>query len=134
MEISILTAGNWGTVLALMLSREGHSIRLWEPIPSRASAIKESKENKEFLPGYEIPESIFVDSNIEECLVNPELVVFAHPSHLVSKFARAAGENLKSARAVVSMMKGLDRSSLRRISEVLKEELPDDVKDRIVVV
>lgn len=134
MQISILTAGNWGTVLALMLSRKGHSIRLWEPVPSRARMIKESRENREFLPGHEIPETVFVDSDIENCLVNPELVIFAHPSHLVSRFVQAAGRHLMSARAVVSMMKGLDRSSLRRISEVLREELPDEVKDRIVVV
>jgi len=134
MEISILTAGNWGTVLALILSEEGHSVKLWEPIPTRAERMKETRENKEFLRGYKIPRSIFVDSDIEKCLVKPEMVVFVHPSHLVRKFAQAAGKHLSSAKAVVTMMKGLDKESLSRMSEVLREELPDELREKIVAV
>jgi glycerol-3-phosphate dehydrogenase (NAD(P)+) len=134
MEISILTAGNWGTVLALLLEAKGHKIRLWEPIPSRASKIGRTRENTEFLPGYTIPESIVVSSDIRKCMLNPEVVIFAHPSYLAGQFAGSAGGRLKSAKAVVSMMKGLDRPSLRRISEVLREVLPKEVGERIVVV
>ena len=134
MEISVLTAGNWGTVLALILSEEGHNIRLWEPMPSRAERMKETRENIEFLRGYRIPESIFIDSDIEKCLVEPEMVIFVHPSHLVRQFAQVAGKHLGSAKAVVTMMKGLDKKSLRRMSEVLRKELPDEFAEKIVAV
>ncbi len=134
MEISILTAGNWGTVLALLLDAKGHRVRLWEPVPSRASRMQKTRENNEFLPGYTLSESILISSDIRKCMLNPEIVVFAHPSYLAGQFAASAGSRLKSARAVVSMMKGLDRPSLRRISEVLREALPSEVGERIVVV
>lgn len=134
MDISILSAGNWGTVLALLLSNEGHSIRLWEPIPSRASGIKKTRENTEFLPGWEIPEAVIVSSDIRKCLLKPDAVILAHPSNLTAQFARAARDRLGSAKAVISMVKGLDKPSLRRISEVLKDELPEELGEKVVVV
>jgi glycerol-3-phosphate dehydrogenase (NAD(P)+) len=134
MKIAILTAGNWGTVLALILEKEGHQVRLWEPIPSRANRINRTRENTDFLPGHEIPQSIIVSSDIRKCLLNPEMVIFAHPSYLVSQFVSAARERLGSVKVIVSMMKGLDRKSLRRMSDVLRENLPEQLKEKIVAV
>jgi glycerol-3-phosphate dehydrogenase (NAD(P)+) len=134
MDVSILTAGNWGTVLALILEKEGHQIKLWEPIPSRANRMNKTRENTDFLPGHEIPRRITISSDIRKCLLNPEVVILAHPSHLAGQFAVAARDRLKSAKAVVSMMKGLDKTSLRRMSEVLRDELPEDVGEKVVVV
>jgi glycerol-3-phosphate dehydrogenase (NAD(P)+) len=134
MNIAILTAGNWGTVIALLLAKEGHQLRLWEPIPSRANRINRTRENSDFLPGHEIPQTVIVSSDIRKCLLNPEMVIFAHPSHLLVQFAGAARDRLGSAKVVVSMMKGLDRKSLKRMTEVLKEELPEGLRDRIVAV
>jgi glycerol-3-phosphate dehydrogenase (NAD(P)+) len=134
MRITILGAGNWGTVLALILTKKGDEISLWEPVPERAERIRESRENAEFLKGHSIPESIVIDSDMARCLSNPELVLFALPSHLVRGFAPDIRKHLKRASAVVSLMKGLDGQSLMTMSEVLSEELPGEFAKKVVVV
>ena len=61
---AILGAGGWGTALAVLWSKRGNAITLWGHNPERAARLRETRENKEYLPGVKIPEAIAVTSDI----------------------------------------------------------------------
>jgi glycerol-3-phosphate dehydrogenase (NAD(P)+) len=121
--VTVLGAGNWGTTLALLAHSRSHKVRLWEFCPERASRLYEERENREFLPGFKIPESIEITSDIGESVEHSEAVLFVLPSGTVRKVARkikpVVGEML-----IVNASKGLENDTLMRMSEVISEEIP----------
>ena len=84
-NVGIVGAGNWGTTLALCLNREETKVTLFEPVKERVLALNEYRENKEFLPGYMIPEDIFITDDPEEFMDKSEFVFFVLPSHALKK-------------------------------------------------
>lgn len=132
MEVAVLGAGNWGTTLTLLLSKKGHRVTLWEFFPEKAEKILRHRENKEYLPGIIIPEEVLVTSNLAE--IRPsDLILFALPSHVMRSCARLlAGIELNSP-ILVSVAKGIENTTLKRMSEILEEEIPESSRGGICV-
>lgn len=127
-NICVLGAGSWGTTLAILLDENGHSVRMWEFFPEHVAAIKRDGENRKFLPGVPVPPSITVTSSMDEALANADMVVFVVPSHVVRETARtlAASRHRNPDALIINAAKGLEEGSLKRMSEVLADELPGD--------
>jgi glycerol-3-phosphate dehydrogenase (NAD(P)+) len=123
-DIVVLGAGSWGTTLALHLHGKGHRVTLWEKFPEKADRIAKERENREFLPGYSVPEEIEVTSDLRALPAEPRIGVFAVPSQALRDVAREAAGRLSGQMVAVSVIKGIEHGSLRRMSEVLAEELP----------
>ena len=124
MRITVIGAGNWGTTIALLLSDNGHKINLYEFFSERASEIKKFKENKIFLPGYKIPDNIFITSKPDEAVMNAEMVIFVTPSFALRKTAQLFKDYVNSDMIGVSAVKGIEKGTKKRMSEVILEELP----------
>jgi glycerol-3-phosphate dehydrogenase (NAD(P)+) len=125
-KICVLGGGSWGTTLAILLHENGHEIRLWEVFPEHVESIRRDGENKKFLPGIPIPDGLMVGSDIDEALRGAELVTFVVPSHVVRETARkvAASPHFNKNALFINAAKGIEEQSLKRMSEVLKDELP----------
>ncbi len=125
-RIAVLGAGSWGTTLGIVLVENGHDVTLWEYLPEQVEALLRDRENKTFLPGVAIPESIGVTSDIDEAVADAALLLFVVPTHtmrdVAGRVARAPGLNRDAI--VVGASKGLEESTLMRMSEVLAEQLP----------
>ncbi|HID96451.1 MAG TPA: NAD(P)H-dependent glycerol-3-phosphate dehydrogenase [Candidatus Latescibacteria bacterium] len=132
MNIAVIGAGGWGTTLAILLHENGNLVRLWEFDPGYARQMVKTRHNPAFLPGVRIPEEILISSDMAEVLSGSNMVVFAVPSEFmrdVAKkaapcFAEDAGLACEVSPLVVSVAKGIENETLRRMSEVLAEELP----------
>jgi len=124
MKIAVLGAGSWGTTLAVHLAEKGNDITLWEFFEDRAADIKRKRENRRFLPGIKIPRQIKITSSMEEALDKSEVVVVVVPSHCVRSVARKVAP-IRSRNKILSGAKGIEEGSLRRMSEVISEELPE---------
>lgn len=126
MDIAVLGAGSWGTALAIHLCHNGHRVSLWEYRPERAEELRRVRENRRFLLGVPIPDSIHIASKLEE-IVSPqtELLVFAIPSDGMRSVARKVARLELSSPIILSVAKGLETGTLKRMSEVLADELPD---------
>ena len=124
-NITVLGAGSWGLTLACLLTENGHRVSLWELFEDRAEEIRATRESKRFLPGIRIPETIPVDSDLGRALVGADLILFAVPSHGVRNVARAIAQSFEfnEKTLVVNAAKGFEEHTLRRMSEVLGEEL-----------
>jgi glycerol-3-phosphate dehydrogenase (NAD(P)+) len=123
MKIAILGAGNWGTALGILLTEKGHAVTLWEIDAEQAAVLQEERENRRFLPGFPFPENLCATSVLEEALDAPEMVVFAVPSHTVRSVAVHAGKHLSGEVVLVSVVKGIEKDSLKRMSEVIEENV-----------
>jgi glycerol-3-phosphate dehydrogenase (NAD(P)+) len=127
-KITVLGAGGWGTTLAVLLHGNGHSVRLWEYYPTRADELERSRENVLFLPGISIPQKITITNNLNEALDGVSMVVFALPSHAMRALAQKASPQLTDRIISVNVAKGLEKDTLKRMSQVLQEELPPDTR------
>ena len=126
MSVAVLGAGSWGTTLAILLHENGHEVRLWEFDGDQAAALKTDRENKKFLPGVLVPKAIGIETDLAAALEGAGLVLFVVPSHVVRTVAADAARSgvIESNVIIVNAAKGLEEKTLKRMSEVLLDELP----------
>lgn len=132
-NVGIVGAGNWGTTLALYLNSEGAKVTLFEPLEERVERLKKYRENKEFLPGYKIPEDILITEDPLELSEKSDFVLFVLPSHALKKISSLFVKYIDSDKIVASFTKGVDPDTLQRMSEIIQEEIPSQ-KGEVVAV
>jgi glycerol-3-phosphate dehydrogenase (NAD(P)+) len=130
---AVLGSGAWGTTFAQVLADAGCTVRLWGRNADVAQQITTEHVNGRYLPGVELPESISATTDVAAALDGVDLVVVAIPS----QSARATLEPLRDlvppTAVAVSLMKGVELSTDRRMSEVVAESLAIDAS-RVAVV
>jgi glycerol-3-phosphate dehydrogenase (NAD(P)+) len=124
-RIGVIGSGSWGTALAVHLAHTGHEVRLWARDGALAADMIASRQNRTYLPGIELPAALAPTHDMPTALDGAEFVVIAVPSHGVRDVAHAANAHLPGACAIVSATKGLEEGSMLRMSQVLRQELPD---------
>lgn len=121
--IAVLGDGGWGTTLAIHLHRLGHRVRLWGAFPAYLRVIERRRENVKFLPGVPIPRTLTIVSDLGEALANARIVILAVPSQHLRAVARRLAPLPSPRPILVSAAKGLERGTLKRMSEVVAGEL-----------
>ncbi|MCM8787524.1 MAG: NAD(P)-dependent glycerol-3-phosphate dehydrogenase [Candidatus Omnitrophica bacterium] len=133
-KISILGAGSWGTTLAVMLSKkENLEVILWSPFAKQIEEIRKNNENKIFLPSVPIPPQLILTSNLNEALMS-NIIMFAIPVEYLRENIRKIKQtkiNLKN-KIFLSLIKGIEIESLKRPTQIIKEELK--IKDAQIAV
>ncbi|WP_456430761.1 NAD(P)H-dependent glycerol-3-phosphate dehydrogenase [Thermosulfuriphilus sp.] len=125
MKVCVLGAGSWGTALAKLLAEKGIQTSLWARRKDLAQEIRIRRENISYLPGIKLPEGLEVSHLLEEILVGAEVLVIVVPSHGFRQTLRAARAFIPSGlKAIVSATKGIETESLKRMSQLIEEELP----------
>lgn len=133
-DITVLGAGGWGTTLAIHLLLNGYRVSLWEFQPERAEELRRSRENRRLLPGVAIPEDVYISSDLEELItLQTGMVVFAVPSDAMRQVARKVARLGFGSPIILSVAKGIETDTLKRMSEVLADELPARVDRKIAV-
>ncbi len=131
-KAAVIGGGSWGTGLAIQLHRNDYQVWMQDINEERVAEINQEHKNS-YLPGIDLPADIKATTKVAEAVRGAELVVVVVPSHVV----RQAAENLQGLIAeeaiVVSAAKGMEVETQLRMSEVLREELDDKLKERIVV-
>ena len=121
-RIAIIGAGAWGTGLAVALGRRGgHRVQLWAHEKEVRDSIAARRINELFLPGESIPESVSATGSLEEALDRAEIVVSVMPSQHCRPLFQQMKPYLRSEMLFVSATKGLEETSLLRMSEVVAE-------------
>ena len=125
MNIAVLGAGNWGTIIALLLNSKGYKVRLWEFNETLARDMINNRENKTYLKGYPIPEDIFLTSSLNESIDGANIVVFVVPSSVMRGTALSLNECriLPGDAVLVSLSKGLEYETLKTMTDVIADEV-----------
>jgi glycerol-3-phosphate dehydrogenase (NAD(P)+) len=129
-RIAILGAGAWGTALAINLTnRGGHKIALWSRSVGAAAAMRERRENTDYLPSFPLPPTIEITADAEAVVREAEIIVGVVPSeHLRATFEHFE-PLFRTGQVIVSATKGIEDRSLLRMSELIKETLANQDLD-----
>lgn len=122
-KITILGSGGWGTALAVMSFKYGCDVTLWSPFEAEIDKIRSDGENKKLLPGVKISKDIKLTCDISS-VKGSDIVILAVPSFAVRSTAKQLKPLLEAGQIIVNVAKGLEEETLKRMSEVIEEELP----------
>ncbi len=123
-KVSILGAGTWGCALAILLSDNGHDVTIWTKIEKEARTLKETRGNLKNLPGAKLPDNIKISLDLKEACNGPEIIVMAVASPYIRATAHEAGPFIREGQILVNVSKGLEDDTLKTLSDVIKEEIP----------
>jgi glycerol-3-phosphate dehydrogenase (NAD(P)+) len=119
-RIAVVGSGAWGTTIATIIARR-EPVTLLCHSPETASRLAVERHNEARLPGIAFPEALAISSDVGVLGDATDLVVFAVPSAHLRSMARLVGPNLAPGADVLSVVKGLERDTLLRMSEVIAE-------------
>ena len=128
----IIGAGAWGTALSIRLAKNGLEVSLTSRDKENLSEIRKTKQNKKYLPGINIPESINIKDEILPCLANSSSVLLCVKSTGFKKIAAELNNHMRPEQKLIWATKGLDPDTGETFSETIKKEMPSLNKTAII--
>ena len=122
-NIAIIGSGSWGVALAIYLSKIGHNVKIWSFAKEEADLINNEKKCM-FLPKATIPDNVVCSLDFKEVIEGSDIVLVVTPS----KFMRNTVQQFKqyiTNQQVIICSKGFEQGSLKTLTEVLEDELPN---------
>ena len=127
-QVAVIGGGSWGIVLAQLASENCQEVRLWMRDEAQARAINSTRVSPKYLPGTAISPKIRAVVEPERALAVGEggvsVVLWALPSSVARDQARVFAPHFTGSELVIHATKGVESGTLKRISQVLGEELP----------
>lgn len=123
-KVAVIGSGSWGTALAVMLQRHGHDVVIWSRRQDAVEQMQKERENKEYLPGVLLPEGLNFTAEREKAVKDAEIIILSVPSKAVRQTAMDFAPYLKPNQVLVNVAKGLEENSLKRLSQVIQECVP----------
>ena len=118
---AVLGSGSWGTAFGKVLADAGTDVVLWARRPGLAAAVRDSHENPDYLPGIALPHRLGATSDPLEAVVGADFVVLAIPSQSLRDNLAAVVAGLSPDALLVSLVKGVELGTSKRMSEVVCE-------------
>ncbi|MFP3967709.1 NAD(P)H-dependent glycerol-3-phosphate dehydrogenase [Actinomadura fulvescens] len=125
-------AGSWGTVVAKLLCDAGGEVTLWGRRPEVVDSVNERHENPDYLPGIALPDDLRATLDPAEALEGAEFVMLAVPAQTLRENLTRWVAHLPEHAVLVSLMKGVEMGTCRRMSEVI-QEVADVPQDQVAV-
>jgi glycerol-3-phosphate dehydrogenase (NAD(P)+) len=120
-KIAVFGAGSWGTAFSIVLADAGNDVVIWGRREEVCATINEKRENTDYLPGIELPATVSATHDHEQALADADVVVFATPSQSFRGNLADWAPYIPAAAPLVSLMKGVELGTLKRMSEVIAE-------------
>lgn len=122
-RVTVVGAGSWGTTVASLVAANAPT-RLWCRRPEVAAEINAGAANEQYLPGFALEPSVEAGSDLPAAVVGAEIVAMAVPSHVFRPVMAEVAPCLDAGVPVISLSKGLEQGSHRRMSEIVEELAP----------
>lgn len=133
MKATIIGGGSWGSALAVHLGRLNISTKLWIKEEEICRDIKNTGENRMFLPGIAFPPSVSFFVDLNQAVEDTDFVFIAVPSRYCRNIYKKLAPFLASKQILVSLTKGIEEDSLKRMSEVMEEVFSPSFAPRVAV-
>jgi glycerol-3-phosphate dehydrogenase (NAD(P)+) len=132
-KVAVFGAGSWGTAFSVVLADAGNDVTVWARREEIATAINDKHENPDYLPGLTLPDTVVATHDPERAAAGADIVVLAVPSQTLRANLEDWASVLPSDAVLVSLMKGVELGTLKRMSEVIAE-VTGAGPDRIAVI
>lgn len=121
-RVAVVGAGSWGTAFATITAEKGIESILWARRPQLADEISSRHTNADYLPDFALPPSMAATADVSKAVDGAGVVVMAVPSHAFRDVFRQVTPHLGPGVPVVSLTKGIEQETLKRMTEVMAEE------------
>ena len=122
-RVAVIGAGSWGTTVSSLIAANSETI-LWARRSELTDTMKQTRSNPDYLGNFTLPDNLSFTSDMRQAVGQSDVVVMAVPSHGFREVAREVARHIRPWVPIVSLAKGLERSSLKRMSEVIADEIP----------
>ncbi len=121
-RVAVMGAGSWGTAFGMVLSDAGGEVVLWAREPEVRESINVHHRNEMFQPGVVFPEDLRATGDPAEALAGASLVILAIPAQTLAANLAAWRDLMEPDAVVVSLMKGIELGTMRRMSQVISQD------------
>ncbi|MFE7133078.1 NAD(P)H-dependent glycerol-3-phosphate dehydrogenase [Streptomyces sp. NPDC057638] len=118
---AVFGTGSWGTAFGMVLADAGCEVTLWGRRAELADAVNTTRTNPDYLPGIELPPTLRATTDPAEALDGADFTVLAVPSQTLRGNLAQWAPKLPADTVLVSLMKGIELGSAKRMSEVVQE-------------
>lgn len=122
-KITVLGSGGWGMALAISAFNNQNEVTLWSPFEQEVELLNEKRTNEKLLKGIFLPEGIKITTDLS-VVEGSTLTIIATPSTVIRDVASKLAKQ-KNFGIVVNVSKGIEKESLKFLSDVIKDEIPD---------
>jgi glycerol-3-phosphate dehydrogenase (NAD(P)+) len=124
MRVAVVGAGSWGTTVAALAATTNPTV-LWARRAELCEAINKRSENDEYLPGHRLPYTVRAVDDLAEAVESAEVVVMGVPSHGFRQVFRELAPSIPAGVPILSLTKGIEQGTMRRMTQIIAEEAPD---------
>ncbi len=128
-NIAILGAGSWGTALAILLTKNGHQITLWDRDPTLIADLQKQRCNNRYLPNIELSESLHAVADLNEAIVNAEVILIAIPS---VGFCELLNKIKSTHKPIIWATKGLEPESNQLLHTIIAKTCDAKLKAAVL--
>ncbi|MGV3294608.1 NAD(P)H-dependent glycerol-3-phosphate dehydrogenase [Streptococcus pluranimalium] len=132
--IAVLGPGSWGTALAQVLNDNGHEVRVWGNITEQIDELNQDHTNTRYFKDIILDKKIIGYHDLGQALDGADAVLFVVPTKVTRLVAKQVAKALKHKVTVMHASKGLEPDTHERLSTILEEEIPADLRSEVVVV
>ncbi len=132
-KVAVFGAGSWGTAFSIVLADAGNEVKIWGRREEVCATINERHQNTDYLSGIELPRTVSATHDPEEAAADAEAVFLVVPSQTFRENLEQWADALPRGVPLVSLMKGVELGSLKRMSEVI-EDVTGAGPERVAVV
>ncbi|AEF26158.1 NAD(P)H-dependent glycerol-3-phosphate dehydrogenase [Streptococcus parauberis] len=133
-KVAILGPGSWGTALSQVLIDNGHQVILWGDSEQQITEINTEHTNTRYFNDIVLDERITATTNLKEALAEVDAILFVVPTKVTRLVAKQVAEVLDHKVTIMHASKGLEPGTHERLSTVISEEIPTELRSDIVVV
>lgn len=124
-KVAVIGAGSWGSVLANLVAPNCRDVRLWTRSEEQAKSVNTTRVNTEYWPEMRLHERIRALTELDRVFEGGvQAVIWALPSGVTRELAKEFAPYFSGEEVLIHATKGIEQGTLKRISEVLREEIP----------
>ena len=124
MKVGLVGGGSWGTTVAALVASNA-SIVMWARDQATVDEINVHHSNEKYLPGATLPKTLKAHSDLEHVARQSEVLIMGVPSNSFRQVAKDVAKYIRRDVPIVSLTKGLEAGTDKRMTEIIEDELPD---------
>lgn len=131
--ITVIGAGSWGTALSLVLADNAHDVRLWTHHKEQAEQLREQRVNERYLPNVHLPKNVSFHNDLKKALQDTSAILLVVPTKAIRQVCRQISDLLDHKVTLIHGTKGIEPNTLKRVSEMIEEEMDANLYKEVVV-
>lgn len=126
-KITFLGGGSFGTALAVLLAEKNNIVSIYDRDENVVNEINIKRTNGKYMKDLVIPKGVTAFNNIEEAIKDSNYIVLSVPSHVIRSMCKVLKDKISKDVIIISIAKGIEEDSDKRLSTVIEEELDNPV-------